>query len=109
MDANAEDILRRLHDRDAEMCVLFQRACLMNGRTRRVAAAVDHDYYSGTDQAPATEELGSKGALEKRIAVMYGCQEKVGSFIIQKIAVDHGAHGVCIFTFPYIMYVCVGE
>lgn len=83
MDVNGKDILRRLHDRDKEMCVLFQRACLMNSRTPvRVAADDDHDYSdTGTEQAPATEELGSRGALQKSIAVVYGCHEKVGSFM----------------------------
>lgn len=69
MDPNPEGLLRRLHDRDAEMCVLLQRASLLNRTCTRVI--VD----DGTGKA--TEELGSRGALESSLAVVYGCQKEV--------------------------------
>lgn len=78
MDPNPEDLLRRLHDRDAEMCALLQRACLLNRRSA-VVVDLDHDDDEGT--TPATEEIGSRHALEKSLTVLYGCQEKVSSLI----------------------------
>lgn len=80
MEPSPEDLLRRLYDRDAEISVLLQRASLLNRH---------HDYQGTNNLARETEELGSRGALEKSLAVTYGCQEKVSNLKTQASAVGH--------------------
>lgn len=73
MSSSPEALLRRLHDRDAEIGVLLQRAHLLRRMPPPAGGVGDHAF--------ARHGNGGKGsyeALKERLSVVYGCQDKVG-------------------------------
>lgn len=79
MDNDPETLLRRLHDRDAEIGVLLQRAHLLNRRAPpAVGGVIDHGFELHGGMG-SYDEMGSYGALKEKLFVVCGCQEKVRS------------------------------
>ncbi len=83
MDNDPETLLRRLHDRDAEIGVLLQRVHLLNRRAPPAASGViDHGFG-------LRGGMGSYDVLKERLSVVCGCQEKVGG----DVNVDSARYG----------------
>lgn len=65
-------LLRKVHERDAEIWVLLQRTRLLNSAVKSRIVDDDHGLF-----ATQGGMMGSNDALKERLAVVCGCQEKV--------------------------------